>query len=40
MQEVAREAIRLYVEGRSRLREQALERIVTEDQELLDRLAQ
>ncbi len=40
MQEVAREAIRRYVAGRSLVREQALQRIVAEDQELLDRLAQ
>lgn len=40
MQEVAREAIRLYVNRRAVLREQALRRIATEDRELLDRLAQ
>jgi predicted transcriptional regulator len=40
MQEVAREAIRVYVSRRARLREQALRRIVDEDRDLLDRLAQ
>jgi predicted transcriptional regulator len=40
MQEVAREAIRLYVNRRATVREQALRRIVSEDRELLDRLAQ
>ncbi len=40
MQEVAREAIRVYVSRRAVVREQALQRIVAEDRELLDRLAQ
>lgn len=40
MQEVAREAIRLYVSRRVQLREQALRRIVDEDRDLLDRLSQ
>ncbi len=39
MQEVARQAIREYVQRRTRLRDEALARIVTEDAELLDRLA-
>lgn len=40
MQEVAREAIRVYVSRRVQLREQALRHIVDEDRDLLDRLAQ
>ncbi len=40
MQEVAREAIRVYVSRRVQLREQALRYIVDEDRDLLDRLAQ
>jgi hypothetical protein len=40
MQEVARSAIRLYVNRRAVTREAALRRIVAEDRELLDRLAQ
>lgn len=40
MQEVAREAIRVYVSRRVQRREQALRRIVDEDRDLLDRLAQ
>lgn len=40
MQEVAREAIRIYVSRRVQLREQALRHIVDEDRDLLDRLAQ
>ncbi|MGH4007812.1 MAG: ribbon-helix-helix protein, CopG family [Pseudonocardiaceae bacterium] len=39
MQEVAREAIRVYVSRRVQLREQALRHIVDEDRDLLDRLA-
>ena len=40
MQEVARQAIREYVQRRTRLRDDALARIVSEDAVLLDRLAQ
>ncbi|MEO6085151.1 MAG: hypothetical protein ABIQ18_18760 [Umezawaea sp.] len=40
MQDVARQAIREYVQRRTRLRDEALARIVVEDAELLDRLAQ
>lgn len=40
MQEVAREAIRDYIAERRSRREQALARIVAEDSELLDLLAQ
>jgi predicted transcriptional regulator len=40
MQEVARAAIRAYVSHRAVTREEALRRIVAEDRELLDRLAQ
>jgi predicted transcriptional regulator len=39
MQDVARQAIREYVQRRTRLRDEALARIVVEDAELLDRLA-
>jgi len=39
MQDVARSAIRLYVNHRAVTRDEALRRIVTEDRELLDRLA-
>lgn len=39
MQEVAREAIRVYVSRRVQLREQALRHIVDEDRDLLARLA-
>jgi predicted transcriptional regulator len=39
MQEVAREAIRLYLTRRAAVRAEALRRIVSEDRELLDRLA-
>ncbi|PRY42869.1 ribbon-helix-helix protein, CopG family [Umezawaea tangerina] len=39
MQEVARQAIREYVQRRTKLRDEALARIVAEDAELLDRLA-
>ncbi|HEY0639245.1 MAG TPA: ribbon-helix-helix protein, CopG family [Pseudonocardiaceae bacterium] len=38
MQEVAREAIRVYVNQRLIRRDEALRRIVAEDRELLDRL--
>jgi predicted transcriptional regulator len=40
MQEVARSAIRDYVNRRTVTRQEALRRIVEEDRELLDRLAQ
>jgi predicted transcriptional regulator len=40
MQDVARQAIREYVQRRTKLRDEALARIVVEDAELLDRLAQ
>jgi plasmid stability protein len=40
MQDVARAAIRVYVNRRAVTREEALRRIVAEDRELLDRLAQ
>jgi predicted transcriptional regulator len=39
MQDVARRAIREYTSRRTAVRDAALERIVTEDAELLDRLA-
>lgn len=39
MQAVVRSAIRFYVGQRAETREAALRRIVTEDRELLDRLA-
>ena len=39
MQDVARSAIRLYVNRRAVTRNEALRRIVAEDRELLDRLA-
>jgi len=39
MQDVVRAAIRIYVNRRAVTREEALRRIVTEDRELLDRLA-
>ena len=38
MQEVAREAIRLYVSGREERMKAMFERIATEDADLLDRL--
>ena len=38
MQEVAREAIAVYVAGRTRRRDELLRQIVTEDAELLRRL--
>lgn len=38
MQEVAREAIRAYTSQRSRLRDELLAQIVSEDANLLDRL--
>jgi hypothetical protein len=40
MQAVVRAAIRIYVSQRAETREAALRRIVAEDRELLDRLAQ
>lgn len=39
MQEVAREAIRQYISGRQQRLRDAIERIRTEDAELLDRLS-
>ena len=39
MQDVAREAIRLYVSDRNRRRDEILARIVSEDAEALDLLA-
>lgn len=39
MQEIARTAIRMYVSRRAVTRDEALRRIVTEDAELLSRLA-
>lgn len=40
MQDVARQAIRDYTSDRRRVRDEALRRIVTEDAELLARLAE
>jgi predicted transcriptional regulator len=40
MQEVARDAIRDYIAARAEMREAILSRIVAEDRDLLDRLAQ
>jgi predicted transcriptional regulator len=39
MQEVARTAVRVYVNRRAATRDEALRRIVAEDRDLLDRLA-
>jgi predicted transcriptional regulator len=40
MQDVAREAIRTYVSERSKVRDEILARIIREDSDLLDLLAQ